>query len=243
MSDLERELTSVLAHRAGLPNGDPHAALAEHERRLAARARTVRNRSVAGVMAVVAAVGVSSALVLNGPAEPSQRAATRPTVEDTTAPATPETGVVDTVKLADFTAEGEAWTAYLMITDEWGPRCAMAVGVPAGEPPTSTERYPGARACDELIIQPDGNPLLVPIAVLPAVDNVPAPLPHLTVWAVVPEVAEISVTGADGQTFTAELLDTIEGVRYFLTSKSIERFKGYTIRDANGRVLREVEFG
>jgi hypothetical protein len=245
VSDLERELTSVLASRAGESYSDPHAALAEHERRLAARAKTARNRSVAGVLAVVAVLGVSSALLLNGPSEPSQRVATQPAVEDTTATATPETSVVDTVKLTDFTADGKAWTAYLMITYEYDPPCAKIVSVPAGEPPSSTERYPTDGGCDHLIVQPDGNPMISQIRVLPVADNgpLPEPLAHLMVWAMVPETAEISVIGADGQTFTAEPLDTIEGVKYFLTSKSTLYAKRFTIRDANGTILRDVEFG
>lgn len=242
MSDLERELTSVLSQQAG-PSGDPHAALAEHERRLAARAKVVRNRSVAGVMAVVAAVGVSSALLLNGPSEPSPPVATQPTGEETTAPATADPGVVDSVKLADFTADGKDWTAFVTTTDEYGSRCFIIVGVPAGGPPDThgVEQYPAGQGCQEPVVHP-GDPLIAQMAVLPATDTDPGPLPHLTVWATVPEVAEISVAGAAGNTFTATLLDTMDDVKVWVTSETIANAQGFTMRDANGKVLREDEY-
>lgn len=235
MSDLERDLTSVLAEQAGPSHTDPHAALAEHERRLAARARTVRNRAMAGVVAAVAVIGVSAVLVVNRPAEPSHQVATPPTSTTVIPETTPE--VVDGVLLADFTADGKRWNAYVVITRLTEPRCVQITAVPANEL-LATTQYPDGQGCQDLTAHP-GDPLLGQLSVLPGTDDVPGPLPDHTVWVTVPEVAEISVVGAGGDTFTAELLDTIDGVKVFVTSKSIANAQRYTFRDANGTVLRE----
>jgi len=242
VSDLERELTSVLAQQAGPSHGDPHAALAEHERRLAARAKTVRNRSVAGVMAVVAVIGVSSALVLNGPSEPSQRVATQPTATQPTAPAT-DPAVSDAVKLLDFEAEGAQWTAYVVINKTAGSSRLHIVAVPTGESLSYPDPYFTLedQSLDSTVHQ--GEPLIVRLANLPGLETDEGALTSLTLWATVPEVAEISVVRAGGDTITASLVDdTMADVKLFVTSSPIVGAQRYTFRDAAGTVLRDEEF-
>ncbi len=240
--DLERDLASVLATQAGHSDTDPRAALAEHERRLATRARTVRNRAVAGVVAAVAVIGVSAVLVVNRP-DPSLPVATQPATTPATTPTAAATDlrVPEAARLADFTADGKQWTAYVMLTEIADSPCMLIVGVPVGEPPSSTDRYTDGQGCMDLKVHP-GDPLIGQLSVLPATDNVPGPLPDVTVWVTVPAVAEISVVRSGGDTITASPLGTSAGVKLFATTEEIKFAKRYTFRDANGTVLRDDEF-
>jgi hypothetical protein len=116
-------------------------------------------------------------------------------------------------------------------------RCVEIVGVPAGQPATSTDNYPSAEGC--AAIQVFGNdPLIGQYAVLPVSDTQEGPLPNLTVWATVPAVADISVVRSGGDTIHASLLATAEDVKIFVTSKEIRNAQRYTYRDANGNIIQ-----
>lgn len=239
--DIERDLSTVLTRRAGVPPTDIQHALVEHERRMRARSRAVRTRAVAGATAMVALIGVGAALAVDRPAgtprplPPATRPVQPPPVRRASDPA---------LKLADFTAQGKQWTAYVMISRPGtrhaapGDQCVQVVGVPAGAPPTSTDRYPDAEGCEGINVW-QNDPLIGQLAVLPASDTNPGPLPDLTVWVTVPAVADISVVRSGGDTVHASPLGTLANVKVFVTSKEIKFAKRYTFRDAHGTILRQ----
>ena len=111
VDDIERDLSTVLDERAGQPHADVSDALAEHTRRMAARGRAVRIRSVAGVAAAVALIALGGAVVLNQPASRSRPAVTAAHSTQPRPAARPDVNVA--LKLADFSALGKQWTAYV----------------------------------------------------------------------------------------------------------------------------------
>jgi hypothetical protein len=242
--DIERDLATVLTARAGHAHTDAHHAMAEHERRMRARGQAMRTRAVAGAAAAVAVVALGAALALNPFSTPRPLMAAAPPTRS--APMT-RPAADPTFKLADFTAQGKRWTAYVMIDkltppDETVPvDCVEIVGVPAGQIATTNTAnwYPVSVGCHAIMHSPS-DPLFGAFGVLNADDTDPGPLPNLLVVVTEPAVSDISIVDPGGDTSHASLLATTANVKIFVTSKHLELAKQVTYRDDRGTVLRQT---